>query len=75
MNNAFFRDIDVDINYCENISHSYQYSVSRNYFNCFQFDGDFTECTVNSDNNLSVVHLYIRSIAANGDDLVGYLEH
>ena len=74
MGDAFFSDIDVDVNYFENTSLGYQYSAIGNYFNCDQFNEDFRECTVNTDNNLSVLHLNIRSIAANGDELVGYLE-
>ena len=70
MDGAFFSDIDIDVTYFGNISLSYQYNASRNYFNCDQFIEDFRECTINSDNNLSVFHLNIRSIVANGDDLV-----
>ena len=63
MDNAFFTDIDVDLNDFENTSLSYLNSAGKNYFNCDQFNEDFRECSVNSD-NLSVFHLNIRSIAA-----------
>ena len=65
--------IDIDVNYFENTSLSHQYSASRNYFNYDQFNEDFTQCTINSDNNLSVFYLNNRYIPTNGDDLVGYL--
>ena len=74
MDNAFFTDIDVDLNDFENTSLSYLNSAGKNYFNCDQFNEDFKECISNSDNNLSVFHINIRSITANGDDLVSYLE-
>ena len=72
MDDAFFSDIDVAVNYFLNTSLSRQYKDNRNYINYDWFNEDFREYTINYDNNLSVFHSNIRSIAANGDELVGY---
>ena len=58
-------DIGVDINHFNNAFPDVLYNQNCLYYNVETFSSQFTEL---NHTDLSIIHLNIRSLAANGDD-------
>ena len=72
MDYPYFSDIDIDLNYFDNLYNGLH--DNQQYFNSDLFNNKFHNDVSNLSNNLSIMHVNIRSISANGDELVAYLE-
>ena len=72
MDYPYFSDIDIDLNYFDNLYNGLH--DNQQYFNSDLFNNKFHNDVPNLSNNLSIMHVNIRSISANGDELVAYLE-
>ena len=71
MNFTHLDDIDIDQHFYENNYPSLNGSLTDQYYNIERFQDAFSSETTN--NNLSIIHVNIRSISKNGDALVTYL--
>ena len=71
MTSSFFDDIDVDLNHFENLYPNLIHNRNNQYYD----DDRFNSTLASNDcvRDLSVVHLNIRSINANGSDFITYL--
>ena len=71
MNTNFFDSIDVDLNHFHDL---YPDSVQNMNNNQYYTDEKFNDTFANSSSHdLNILHLNIRSIRANGSDLITYL--
>ena len=74
MDYPYFSDIDIDLNFFDNLYDGLQDGQSQQYFNSDLFNSKFNNNVHKLGNNLSIMHVNIRSISANGDELIAYLE-
>ena len=65
-----FEAIDADLNHFDLIFPSFQQSNSEHYYNSASFNSKFTETCYN---DLSLIHLNIRSFHRNGDAFLSFL--
>ena len=70
INNEVFRDIDADLNHFEELYPCLNDSQIEQYYSSDRFNSVFSS---GSMNDLSIIHLNIRSLGANGDILNAYL--
>ena len=68
-----FSDIDIDVNFFDRHYEGLQYGPSEsNYFNTTRFNEDDSFAINNK--NLCAIHVNIRSLTANGNTFIAYLE-
>ena len=65
-----FDDIDAEINHFNRIFPDFESNQSNPYFNSESFNSKFSS---NNSHSLSIIHINIRSIAANGEAFASYL--
>ena len=76
MSETFFNDIDFDLNHFNQFNNNFNNNFGNEYFNSDSFNNYIINenLQLNNFENLSLIHLNIRSIKANGDNFISYLE-